>query len=305
MDLGASHFDSIVRRDAKKGIVSEAIAIAQGVTITTPGGSVSIDRVQATAATVAHGRPKTNAAQWERVLSGIELRDGEGKVVQRIPECSSSAKEDTCGPLIDEINDMIKTRARIDLPQPALIETPKGAFAGIQQSGADFYQNRTINNQGATFASESGSLALPALQVTVLNDSVEKSRLLVQLAAIQASSIYTISRADPPPTVPDEPAPPVDVDVATEPAGTAPAVDLSGGTAPEIDGAALAAGDGAALDLGAQPVATSPLSTVTAFLPRSLPDALLFAGFWSLFGAAAWTVLRRRSLLSILGGTSG
>jgi hypothetical protein len=293
--IGSSYFDSIVQRDPKKGIVAKAFAFAENLMITIPAGSLSIDRIEATAETVAHGRPKTNGAEWQRVLSGIEVRDGAGKVVQRVGECSSTAKQDDCAPVIQQINDLLKTRLHIDLPKPEKVITPKGAFAGVQQTDRDFYQNRTMNNQGATFAGESASRALPALQVTLLNDTRQKSRLVVQLAALQTGSIYTISPAPEFPT-----SPPIDVDAPVDVAkpstggGVSAAPDLS--TGGDLSGADVPA------DAQPIPVATAAFERMTAFLPRTPQEAILFVGFWGLFGGAGWTVYRRRSLLSILNG---
>lgn len=315
VSVGASSFETKAWRDLKKGVMTESVASADGVTLTSPNGTVSIDRVEATATTAAHGRPGSTKAVWKRVLSGVEIREKseDGDTVTRIGECSSSVDEDNCEVVVDAINDALQTRMRVDLYEPEVVETPKGAFAGVQQGNADFYHSRTVYNQGATFAAEGASRAIPALQVTVFNDSVERSRLVVQLAALQANSIYTISAPVPPPPV-DPPPPPVETDL--EPplpkadTTSIPDVGTSGISSPPqlppTKGAAVkpVSGGGsepvAAEVDDAIPVAQGPVEGVLAMLRHSPAEALLFAGVWLLFGGAGWAVYRRRALVSLL-----
>jgi len=301
VSVASSSFDAMIHRDPKLGIVTETTAVARGVELSTPQGSVSIARVSATAWTAAHGRPKTTKARWERVLSGIEIRDEDGHLLtQPIGECASSDEEDLCGPVVEVINDVLEMKMRVDLFEPEVTETPRGAFAGVRQSDADFYNGRTVYNQGTTFAGEAASQATPALQVTVFNDGVQRSRLVVQLAAIEATSIYTISPLPPSDPAPEPPLPDLDVQAPNVPStgGTLsvnpprfnPVTHLDTDVAPPVPGQiATAAG-------------SQEEETTLAFLTRSPKEALLMAGLWLLFGAAAWSSLRRRSLLAALRG---
>jgi hypothetical protein len=302
--VGSSSFNATTWRDSKKGVITSTTAIAKDLEVSAPSGNdVSIAKVTSTATTAAHGRPGSAKASWQRVLSGIEITDAEGEIVQRIGECSTSVKEDSCGPVIDEINNALGTRLRIQLPKARVLATPKGAFAGVEQSAADFYQGQTVNNQGTTFGGEAASRAVPGLEVVMFNDTVEKSRLIVQVAAVQASSIYTNSpQTDP---------------VLQPPADPPPADDTGDVTAPSLDGGSLSGGAGSA-PIGSgdggvpdappaselAPVAAPLPEGVLAFLTRGPAEALLFAGLWMLFGAAGVSVYRRRALLAILRGPS-
>lgn len=298
--IGSSSFRAATWRDAKKGVITETLAIAKGIELTSPDGSgVSIAEVTSTATTSAHGRPGTATAAWQRNLSGIRVTNADGEVVQEAAGCSSSAKEDTCGPLVDQMNEALQQRMHVELPEAVVVATKKGAFGGVQQADTDYYQGGTVNNQGSTFAAEAASRAVPGLQVTVFNDTVEKSRLVVQLAAIQANSIYTNSlQQDQPVSEPVDDLPDVTDPVATDLDTTGPVSGgpSGGGTAPVADGGAPQA-----------PVALAPVAApipdgVMAFLTRGPAEALLFGALWSLFGAAGVSLYRRQALLRLLQG---
>jgi hypothetical protein len=181
VSVAHSSFSSESLRDPKLGIVTKTKAEAKGVELSGPAGSVSIDRIVATAETQAFGRPKTTDAGWERIFEGVSVKDASGKVIF---ECAARKECDQTA-LIAPMNDVLKGRMQIELPQPELRKTPGGALASVQENEADFVNGLVINDDE--------NRAVPALQVTVFNDTSEKSRIIVQLAAIQASSIYGIS----------------------------------------------------------------------------------------------------------------
>jgi hypothetical protein len=297
--VGGSDFRTDVRRTAT-GSVTETKARSQSIELSIPqAGSLSIAEVSASATTTAHGRPGTAKIAWERRLDGLVIRDASGVVVNRIPSCVSTPKTDGCAGVAAEINKILGTKMRVQFPRPDLVETPKGAFAAVQQTDSDFYQGRTVFNQGAAFDGESESRAVPAMQIVVFNDSSEKSRLLVQLAAIQANSLYTIAPA------PDysfgSPVPnPVP---ATQPS-------VSGNvTAPSIDIADDAGDLGTTTGDVVDPIAPSDdvdLNTASApqegyaYLLRSRNQAALFALMLAMFLGALGVVVKRQLLLNVL-----
>lgn len=182
-------------------------------------------------------------------------------------------------------------------------QTPRGAFAAVQQSDVDFYEGRTVLNQGSAYSNESESRSVPALEIVVFNDGTERSRLVAQFAAIQANSIYTISAAPtfdvtpvpPPPAaeVPDVPAP--STGLSTN--GSAPLPDL-GDTSIDSTGTAPIDEPGLSTDI---PIAGPPPEGL-AFLVRSRMDSLMFGFVWLLFGGAAFGIFRRQLLLRTVGG---
>ena len=303
-EVGRSTFEAEAHRDAKLGVVTTTTATASGIRLAPPGaGTVTIAEVTATALTSAHGRPKTAKAKWERTLNGVVVRDAEGEVVQRVGECTTTAKEDQCASLQQQINDVLQTRMRVDFFEPDVVRTPKGAFAGVQQSDSQFYNARTVYGQGTSFTSESGSRAAPALQLTVFNDSVERSRLLVQLAAIQTNSIYTIA---PEATYDSTPPIPVVRDPQPQPAPAGDTASLPSTATGSVDVPAADTGGVPATTDVAAPVAM-PVEDVPgalAFFARGPVEGVMVAAIWILFGCAGAAVLKRRALLQVLKGQS-
>jgi hypothetical protein len=302
ISVASSSLQSRIYRDPKRGLVTESVSSARGVELSAPSGaSVSIGEIRATATTVAHGRPGSAKATWERVLSEVQVLDEKGKPVEQIGHCSSSAEQDDCQALVDEINKLLHMKVQLSLPQAQVIATPKGAFAGVQQSDGDYYNGQTALGQGSTFAAEAASRAVPALQAVVYNDSAEKSRSVVQFAALQASSIYTNRKesAPVPPTDPtgDDNLPATNGSSAGT-AGAGSSGSIAGGAAAIPAGGASAPGSGASAPL--ETAAQSVPDAVLAFFTRTPKDALLFAGVWLIFGGAGMGLVRRRRLLRVL-----
>ena len=305
--VAGSAINATAHRDAKKGTVTEVVAQAEGIEIPTPQGTLSIARVYSSSSTVAHGHRGTAKSEWFRVISGVEVRDAEGEVVQTIGGCDSREKENPCEDLEAQLNALAPTRLRVNLPKPSQEQTPRGAFAGVQQNDRDYYNSRTVNNQGAVFENEEGSRPVPALELNLFNDGQEKSRLILQLAAIQANSIYTISPEAPPGPV----EPPVELPTTTDSApDTTSGGSFDGGTAGDISVSDIPPSkDVPAEDVPAPtdavPVATTQaVDGVLAFLRRTPQEALLVALVWLTFAGAGWAIFRRHQLLKVLGGTS-
>jgi hypothetical protein len=301
--IGRSTFSATARRDPKLGVVTTSIATARGIELAPPGaGTVSIAEVAATATTSAHGRPGTAKASWERTLSGVVVRDADGKVTHRAGECTSSVKEEQCPGLARQINSALGTRMQLDFFTPDVVRTPKGAFAGIQQSDGQYFNGRTVNGQGTSFTSESGSRAVPALQLTVFNDSVERSRLLVQLASIQTNSIYTIA-----PEAEYASNPPIEVtDAPTKESASVTSTETTTGgftTGTGGTGSVTPAEVTGTTDVAAPvAVAAEDVPGVLAFFKRGPVEGLMVAAIWILFGFAGGAVLKRRALLEVLKG---
>jgi hypothetical protein len=180
LSIAGASFTSTVVRTSDEGTVTEATAAARGVEVTIEGvGSLSIGRVTATARTAAHGRPGTAGVSWTREIDGVLLRDTSGKVLFRCPDaCSPKA-------LAQAVNERVGQRIRISVPDADQVATPRGAFAGIRETRKDYFDGLIVNDDDAE--------AVPALELLIINDTAEKSRLHVRLAAIQASSTYGIS----------------------------------------------------------------------------------------------------------------
>jgi hypothetical protein len=180
LSVAGASFDSSVARTASEGTVTESTAVARGIEVTVPGfGRLSIARVISTVRTLAHGRPGTASVKWTRDIDGVLLTDPSGKVLFRCPDaCSPKA-------VADAVNEAIGQRVQISIPNAERIATARGAFAGIRKTAQDAVNGLIVNDDDSS--------AVPALELLIINDTQDKSRLDVQLAAIQASSIYGIS----------------------------------------------------------------------------------------------------------------
>jgi hypothetical protein len=182
LEIGSSSFATHSYRDEKLGVVTETTAISEDVSLGGASiGSVSIGRVVAKAVTSAKGRPGTASAEWTRTLEHVIVRSTSGDVVF---ECSK-ASDCAVGQAIDAINDVLKTRIRVTAPEAHLVESPRGAFASVDESDKQYLDGLIAN--------EDENRAIPGLEITVFNDGVQRSRLVLQLAALQSSSIYGIS----------------------------------------------------------------------------------------------------------------
>ena len=331
LGISSSAYDTRAVRTKKGGATTTTIAVAKGVRIGAPAGAhVSIGRVTAIARTKAGGRPGTTEAVWERTLSGVTIADATGKDVVSLPGCStvvraiggkktSVTESGDCGNVIASANDALKGRAYLRLPLPEIEATPRGAFAAVSKTQRDFLQASTLQNDDRR--------AVPGLEAILLNDGEEKSRLVVQLAGVEANSIFLISNfAGPHPWTNTGGKTPLantsgessntDADPSSSGGGNAPAnapvsdagASGSGGTAagdpaPPVEDsvAAPATADApvAAADLASGPIA-SRVAAGLRWLARTPGEAALIGGMWLLFAGAFYTALRRGLLLRSL-----
>ena len=178
--VGFASFDTKATRDAKLGSITTTTAIAKGIELALPGvGTLSIGRVTAVAHTIAHGRPGTAQVTYNRYIQDVVVTDSTGKETF---SCVATCKPDD---VANAVNTNLGAKVRMDIPKDDAFATERGAFAGVRKTFRDYVSAQAQNNDS--------SFAVPAIELTVNNDSAEKSRLHVQLAAIEASSIYDIS----------------------------------------------------------------------------------------------------------------
>jgi hypothetical protein len=204
------------------------------------------------------------------------------------PDGSTLLRCDHCDPkaLIDQANQLFESHVRLRLPTPDKQATPKGAYAGLQKSDADYYNDLTTNNED--------SRAVPALEVIYVNDTVEKSRLHLQLAAIQAASIYGVSLLS------------GDEDTSILPGLDLPATDtlatalgLTLTPSAPFFSAPLTSALPAAASLSPRLILAG-LARGAAALARSPKDAVLVWMLLALFAGAVTAVRRRQMLLNRL-----
>jgi hypothetical protein len=271
LTVASASFTTNVIKDPLKGTLSTATAVARGVDVAVPGaGALSIGSITSTATTEAHGRPGTAHAAWASVLDNVVLKDANGTVLFR---CPSQCDPQTVAQQVDDSE--LAVKMRILIPKADVVATPRGAFAAVQRADPDYWSGLTLNDDN--------SRAVPAMQIELYNDYGQKSRIVVQLAAVQLNSIYGISLL---PTFGQQPPPNVPLPSLTQ----LPVQRSNGGGS--IAGGGTSNGGSESL--------FRRIKRSVGVLVRSPRDAVLFALVCGLFVGAAATVRRRQALLAHL-----
>jgi hypothetical protein len=178
--IGRSTSSITTRRDPIKGIDSEARAEASDVQI---GDQVLIGRVTSIARTWAHGRPGTAGADYQRLIEDVKVRQPDGSMQQ---VCTSP-----CRPALvaDAVNRAPASRVRVDFPaaDAARVHGTAGGYeALVVRDFNEQINNRVVNDEPDI------RLEVPAVEVTLMDDSRVRSRVVVALAATSAESHYGI-----------------------------------------------------------------------------------------------------------------
>lgn len=265
--VAAAGVSAAARRDPKEGMVTDVVSFARGIEIGVPGGgTLSIGQASWRVRTAARGRPRSARVAAERIVEGVLLTDASGKPLVQCPK-DCNAEE-----ISKQINDVTDIKLRVRVPKAYKTATPGGAFAGVQKAEADFYNDLTVNNDT--------SRAVPALTIEVFNDYGDKSRFVIDLAAVQSSSIYGIS------VLPaQDPGPPLD-----------PVVPQVGPLTPPSTGL----GTIAPTPSVAQPGLIPRIVRTALLLVRSPAEALLTSLLLMVFTGVFAIASRRRRLLASL-----
>ncbi|MDQ1706443.1 MAG: hypothetical protein QOF18_2809, partial [Frankiaceae bacterium] len=299
--IGHSATSASSWRDLVRGAQTTVDASSHAVAVTLPGlGELHIGAIAAHLTTRAHGVAGSSSALYQRNVTGIEIVNPTGKVLFGPAACATTVTAvsgskphvaDTCQPIARQIDALTQTKLHIGFPVPEGVATPKGAYALIQQSDADFFQEHTVNDQGSIYPKDSSAQRpVAAVQIELYNDSTERSRVLAQFAAVQGDSIFDTTAAHTGPQAPPPGSAPGPKAPAPPPATTVghPAHLPGGGTTTTTPGTP-----------GQQPTIAAPATGLAGwlFLHRSLRDALLLAGILALAAGAGLLAARRQRLL--------
>lgn len=179
VSIGEALISSDASRLPGRSVV-ESHAVVRDVDISLDGaGSLRFARVTNDVVTVAGGRPGTAQVEETRAVQGVELRDAEGKILY---ECGTTCDVNVVAAMV---NQNLGGDMRMTVPVPEIIETPGGAFAGFRER-SDRYVNDLVMNNDA-------SRAMPAIEIELFHEYSDKSRTVIQLAAIDSSSLYGIT----------------------------------------------------------------------------------------------------------------
>lgn len=302
-----SSYEVTATRDTKKGAYVETAASADGVTLEVAGlYLVTLSKVSATSTSVAHGRAGTAKSVWKRDVDGIRVTDALGKTVLSLPGCVSTVEvasgrktvSDTCAAVAGALNKVSPTRLRVFFPIPDVAATPKGAFAGIEQSEAQYLQQNVVNDQGVIYRGDSvGIRPAPAMLTETYNDTTERSRTVTALAATQANAVF---QANPPYVYPPVPTGDPIPQPTGGPVGNPGDPGIVPGGTPNTGGDTT--GNPPPQSTGGVPTNAIPAADIRGFLfmRRSAKDIALLVLLSGLMLGGAGTMWRRRRLVEVL-----
>ncbi|MEO7804309.1 MAG: hypothetical protein ABIS18_08020 [Actinomycetota bacterium] len=172
---------SSVVRDPTQGLVSRSTASVYGLSLL--GGKVRIGQLVSEATARAKGRPGTANATFTRTIFQLEIdQDGDGTYEFRCDVCDPAAAQ-------ENINRALVGVATISFPEPDgayyPLGSPKGFQSVVEKDRFNFYSDRALNDD------DSKEVAGAVLSFP-FDARAGRSRLTVQLAAVQAEAHYGI-----------------------------------------------------------------------------------------------------------------
>src|SRR5205823_6299928 len=171
--FGGADTTATLDRDTKGGLVVDTVAGVRDVVI---AGVAHFGRISSHARSIAHGRSGTAAATYERTFENVSM-----------PGFSCSTDCDPTA-VVAALNRVLPPLVVAELPGYQLIKTPKGARGAALRDPWQHQQDVTLNNDGET------DLEVPALRVTYYGDNAVRSRLILEFAASEANSAYSVYR---------------------------------------------------------------------------------------------------------------
>jgi len=268
-----AHVHSLQYRDGARGpLLGKVTAEADGVNIL---GRIQIGHITATAITSAHGQRSGSAASYKRTISHVVI-DG-----RQICASDCSAHD-----VVDRINRALAGHGSIDLPDPRPSTSPGGVLAQVMQDRYAHTEQTLFNDVPAD------SWVAPALSVTINLDSVQPSRLIVNLAAVTSSSFYRLYRlGQSQPGTPETETPELPT---VKVGGAPPPPDL--GTTPTSSPIGQPA-DVASAPNTSTSAYVADVAKRLAFALRSPRGIFSVACIWALLALPAYLSARRRLLL--------
>lgn len=286
-------------RDRRRGIVSQVYSVARGIEIGDPDGDgpaqalVTIDAVETWAEAWANGREKkasrddTAATRFVRRITGVEVRDEDGRLIFACEHCSRDLL-----PAVQQMNAVLTGRAEVRLPMPdpvLLTGTPGGFQAAVQKDRFQSIADNALNNDA--------SREIPGLEIVSINDSPElRARQVIQLAGVAAGSsygIFLLERFDfsGVPALPDATALPAGAEVESDPVSGTTVSEIETGPPPRLDDPSL--GESVSQAVGA-------VARGASYLIRNPVEGMLATVVWLTLALPVYAFVRRRSLLRTL-----
>ena len=219
LEVGYAGAATTVLHTADNQAVTEAKAVARNISLSIPSGpTVTIGEVTTAAMSSTAGRPNTASSQFTRTVNNVVVRDPSGQVVYSCGFAGADSQD--CDPR--QLTDAVSAQSPspvlflMPTPDPDARATPGGAEAEIIKSKYQYWNDY--------FTNADKSVEIPGLQIVLIGDQDQPSRVVLSLAAVHVESHDAIGL--PPPPAPQLPDPTLKLSLTD---GSTPAVPLAGG----------------------------------------------------------------------------
>jgi hypothetical protein len=137
-------------------------------------GVVHFGRIRSESVAEAGGRPGTAKASYTRAFEEVTMPGF---------SCSTECDEQQ---VVDHMNALLGIKLRAELPAAQVLATPKGARADASREPWQHQQDIVINDQAES------EVQVPALRLTFLNDNAQRSRLVFEFGATDATAEFRL-----------------------------------------------------------------------------------------------------------------
>lgn len=224
LKVGYSASSTRVTHTTDNEATTQAVAVARGIRIEIPNGpTVAIGEVAAAATSTAAGLKDTAKSVFSRGISEVTVTDPSGAVIYACGFAKPAEARQPCDPrqLTDAVSAQSPSPVVFLTPDPdgtqGVVGSPGGAQAEVIKSPYEYWNDY--------FTNADDGYEVPGLQIIMVGDQSQPSRLVLNLAGVHVESHDAIGLPPPPPPV--LPAPTLSLALTD---GSTPALPLSGGS---------------------------------------------------------------------------
>lgn len=223
IQVGYSASSTRVTHTADNQATTQAVAQARGIHLEIPNGpTITIGEVTATASSTAAGMTGTAKSEFTRSINEVTITDPTGAVVFSCGFLEPPESRQPCDPrqLTDAVSAHSPSPVIFLTPNPddtpSVVGSPRGAQAEVIKSPYQYWNDY--------FTNADNGYEVPGLQVIMVGDQSQPSRVVLNLAGVHVESHDAIGLPPPPPPV--LPAPTLTLKLTD---GGTPPAPLSGG----------------------------------------------------------------------------
>jgi hypothetical protein len=190
-----THADVTVARDPVLGVITTSTAVAKGIDI---AGGIHIGEIRSTAVSRAHGRKGTAKSTYSTSVNQVRLANpatGETAFACGWATENADDTKGNCNPtaVAQAINQFygLQIHAEVGLRDKDIyiFNSPGGAQAIVVKDPYLYWSEFNMDNDGGK--------EVYGLQFTLFDDTLQPSRLVVQLAGVRSEAKYGIGVAKP------------------------------------------------------------------------------------------------------------